>query len=270
MTASVGKARSLLAARARNLRASALSLGYAMLDHPLRTLAILIPVAFAIELAQYRPEILPGGHAVSELVRNITYGIIAAIIFEWLIVELPGRRRRRQVYEANDLQLRALVTVGAFRLSEYRLYCDLSEFDTWSQEGLRDAAEAIAASSPSFFSRQRADDLRKNLIIANSAVDSLRTSQPFMDPDVAQAISIFPTNTGLTHIYVHVDDNGNTSPSTDAHIVWELAQGSRRMYAALRQRAPQIALTSVQQMTVKDGKKVMLRARESDLTPPTS
>lgn len=76
-----------------------------MLDHPVRALVVLVPTALAIEFAQYHPEVVPGGHAVSELIRNITYGVIAAIIFEWLIVELPARRRRQATYEASEHQL---------------------------------------------------------------------------------------------------------------------------------------------------------------------
>jgi hypothetical protein len=61
-----------------------------LLPQPLRALLYLSAVAFGVELAQYVPEYFPGGHALGEIVRNLAYALIGAVVFQWLVVELPA------------------------------------------------------------------------------------------------------------------------------------------------------------------------------------
>ncbi|RHW46379.1 hypothetical protein D1832_06005 [Dermacoccus abyssi] len=46
-------------------------------------------------MAQRWHELFPGAHAVGEVVRNLAYALLGAVIFERIIVEMPARRRRK-------------------------------------------------------------------------------------------------------------------------------------------------------------------------------
>lgn len=65
-----------------------------VLDQPMHGLLPLSAVALGIEIGQYWSEWFPGAHAIGEYVRNLAYALIGALIFNWLIVEIPARRRR--------------------------------------------------------------------------------------------------------------------------------------------------------------------------------
>jgi hypothetical protein len=256
--------------RMQHWREYARSLGRSMLDNPIRTLAILASLALAIEFAQYRPEIFRGGHALSEFVRNITYGLIAAVVFEWLIVQIPEQRRRRAAYEANKIDFEVLVSSGSLIASDYRHFNppNLPEFDSWDRQSVRQTALAIAVSNPSMFAPDRAHILKTTIMGVQVALDGIRLSQSFLDPDVALVIAKFPATTGFSQLQVDVDINGNSSPGRDSIIVWELLEASRRLYAALHKHAPYLSL-DLESATIAEGYRgEILKVRKSDLVKP--
>ena len=52
------------------------------LQRPVRALLYLSAVALGVEFAQYVPEYFYGGHALGEIVRNLAYALIGAVVFQ--------------------------------------------------------------------------------------------------------------------------------------------------------------------------------------------
>ncbi|MFD6444835.1 hypothetical protein ACFWEJ_07030, partial [Promicromonospora sp. NPDC060204] len=159
------------------------------LAHPILAATALALIALIIEFAQYRPEFTPGAHAISEFTRNIMYGLIGALIFQWIIVDLPDRKRRRATYIAHTLSFETLLIGGRASLAMYRHFqpSGSSKMDSWNEESVKQTALAIAQANPSFFHPHRAALMRNVILATQLALEDIRPSQAFLDPDVAQA-----------------------------------------------------------------------------------
>jgi len=253
--------------RLQTWRRWAVALGARLLDKPMRALIPLLVVALMIELGQYRHELIPGGHAVGELVRNLTYALMGALVFHWLIVEIPERRRRRAAYEYNRLGFETLLTAGAALIAQYRHFQPPgeAEFDAWSQRSISARAKAIATHTPLYFGAQRADLLENVIYGVQVTLDGIKSAQIFFDPDVAHALALFPGTVGLRQLQVLRDPGGSISWQRDSHIVWELLEASRRLYPALRRSVPDISF-NLGQSELTDG--TVVHSRESDVLKP--
>lgn len=244
-------------------KSRAAPLGKSTLEHPMRALIPLSLIALAIELAQYRQEWILGGHAIGELVRNLAYALIGALVFNWLIVEIPQRRRRRAAYAYHRLHFEVLIGTGPGLLAQYRFFQPPGEpaLDSWSQNSVFQRAKVIEGRMPVLLGPQRANLLANSIIGIQAALDGMRSSQFFFDPDVAHALGLFPGTVGLNQLQVATGPNGHVPSTRDAHIVWELLEASRRLYSALRRNVPDISFHLGQ--TPLGG-----NTRESDLLPP--
>lgn len=83
--------------------------------HPLviRVLCLAAGVgAIAVEFLQGIPELLPGTHAVGEVIRNLGYAFATAYIFYYFLEERPQQRRRRDAYANSERVLTRLVGAG--------------------------------------------------------------------------------------------------------------------------------------------------------------
>ncbi|MFD7307650.1 hypothetical protein [Promicromonospora sp. NPDC059942] len=249
--------------QAVRVRSRALTLGESILSHPLLTLGILTAAALVLEIAQYRVEIVPGGHAVSVVVRNIVYGLIAAVIFEWLIVEIPGKRRSRATSEINYTSLMLLVNAGPLLLAHYRHY--VPGVDSWDKESIKQAAQSIDASNPTFFSSERTGYVSTHIMGMHAALEDVRLCQGFLDVRVAQAIAYFPSKSGLRQIQVTPSANQSITPGRDYEIVWELLTASRRLYAALRESASDLPMSFGEALIGAGKNQVNIPVLESDL-----
>lgn len=207
-----------------------------LLRRPFWVVAGLLLLAAAIELLQSVPEVLPSGHAIGEVVRNLAYAIVGALIFQWLVVELPARERRRKTCDFNRQTFEVLLAAGPGLLEPYRQLARLTrqELDVWSQEAIGKFATTAMATALS----SQADRVRLIRVITETgiprALSQLSTSVAYMDPEVAHALSMFPRQDGLTTVLqVRETPAGGIEPQQDAHIVWELLEAARRLYRAL-------------------------------------
>jgi hypothetical protein len=233
----------------------------------MRALIPLVLIALAIELAQYQPEVVRGGHAMGELVRNLAYALIGALLFNWLIVEIPARRRRRAAYEYHKLDFETLLMLGPASIAEYRRFRpkDAPELDAWSKKSVFECAKQIAEHLPIYFGPQHVARLAHGIQGIQVTLDGMKSSQFFFDPDVAHALALFPGTVGLNQLQVTRDDRGFIPWQRDAHIVWELLEASRRLYPALRRNVPDIEF-SLGFSQLGDG--TALHSQESDVLPP--
>lgn len=247
----------------RSIRSRAIRSGDYVLDHPAASLTPLCCIALGIEIAQYWPEFVPGAHAVAEFFRNVAYGLIGAVVFSWIIVEIPARRRRRVAYEFNKLAFEWLLTIGPSLLQVYRAGhpSGREAVDIWDRKSVSDCAQAIARTQPGFYVEQ-ARTLRTGIDGVQLALDGIGRVQGSLDPDVAHAIGLFPGKVGLVQLLqIDSDGNGGMSPGRHAHITWELAEGARRLYAALRKSVPYVDF-NIGLVELSDG--TVLRNEESD------
>ena len=230
-------------------------------------LAPLVAVVLVAEFGQYWPEAVRGSHAIGEVVRNLAYALIGALIFNWIIVELPERRRRRAAYEYNKVAMEVLITVGAASIAEYRHLhpAGPAALDAWRRESVAGCARAIAALNPLYFGPERAGMLQTIIFGVRTALDGMKGVQLLLDADVAHALALFPSDVGLNQLQVTRDNRGHVPPERDAHIVWELLEGSRRLYRALRRNVPEMSL-NLGQSVLSDG--TVVEALEADLLRP--
>lgn len=196
----------------------------------------LFVLAGSTELLQSVPEVLPIGHALGEVIRNLAYAIVGALIFQWLVVELPARELRRKTYDFNRQTFEVLLAAGPGLLEPYRQLARLTgeELDVWSQEAVGKFATTTMAPVLS----SQADRVRLVRVITETgiprALSQLSTSVAYMDPEVAHALSMFPRQDGLTPVLqVRETSAGGIEPQQDVHIVWELLEAARRLYRAL-------------------------------------
>lgn len=207
-----------------------------LLQQPLRALLYLSAVALGVELAQYVPEYLPGGHAVGEIVRNLAYALIGAVVFHWLIVEIPGKRRRVATYAFNEMAFRLLLISGPGLLYQYQHAAKLlgEGLDIWDEASLSAFAKKLNAALPTAFGPERAGLLKSTVELGvPRSLAELSRSASYFDPEVAHALSLFPLQEGITVLQVRRTPSGGVEPTQDAHITWSLLEAARRLYPAL-------------------------------------
>lgn len=225
-----------------------------ILDHPARSTGGLLLLAFAIEVAQSWGEWLPGGHAFGELVRNLAYALVGAILFHWMVVKIPEERRQRSAYQAHEMAFQVLVASAGGTLGYFRGLLEgladltgeeLSEVDAHDRASVWDAAESIGRLAPSAFSSP--GDLfglfRSAITGAQVSLDGLAASTSFFHPDVAHALGTYPATTGLQQLQLPPPDADLAlRVNRSAHICWNLLEGARRLVAALDEHAPYLDL----------------------------
>lgn len=210
-----------------------------LLAHPVRVLAPLLALVLGIELAQAIPEIFPGGHALGEVVRNLAYALIGAVIFHWLIVEIPEQRRRRASYEFHQLTFETLLSAGPGLLFAYQLLSDVTgkaPLDVWDQDSVHARAKALAVEQPAtMFGPHRTGLITTVVEIAvPRALTELSASSSYFHPNVSYALGTFPRHDGLRILQIERGPDGGIMWHRDVHITWELLEAARRLYAALR------------------------------------
>lgn len=213
--------------------------GARFLQRPARALLILLAVVLGVELAQYVPEAFPGAHALGEVVRNLAYALIGAVVFHWLIVEIPARGLRRSTYEFHRMTFQTLLVAGPGLL---RMYQDVAEhlgedLNIWEAPSLARMARKIDASAPDLaFGPARVSLLQPTVEIAiPRALADLSSSAAYLEPEVAHALSQFPRQDGITILQVRRTASGGVQPEQDAHITWSLLEAARWLYLALLQ-----------------------------------
>lgn len=207
-----------------------------LLRRPFWVIAGLLLVAATIELAQSVPEVVPGGHGLGEIVRNLSYAIVGALVFQWLVVELPARERRRKTYDFNRQTFEMLLAAGPGLLEPYRQLAKLTgqRLDVWDREAIGRFATTTMAPTLS----TEVDRVRLIRVITETgiprALSQLSASVAYIDPEVAHALSMFPRQDGLTTVLqIQETPAGGIDPERDAHIVWELVEAARRLYRSL-------------------------------------
>lgn len=217
-------------------------LGVHLAAKPHRAIWPLCVLAVLLEVGQFWPEVVPGGHIVSVFGRAVIYSLIAALIFNWIVVDIPQRRRRRVVYEYNKTSFEILLMAGPTSLVQYNATYppERARFDVWDEGGVTARAEVIANRGASFFGPERSKLMGVTIMSVQYALDGIRASQSFLSLDVAHAISMFPGTTGLNQLQIEQLPNGHISWKRDAHIVWQLTVAARRLYLALREDVPEI------------------------------
>lgn len=211
--------------------------GSQFLERPARALCLLIAVALSMEIAQYVPEAIPGAHAIGEVVRNLAYALIGAVVFHWLIVQIPTRRRQRAAYAFNEMAFRVLLIAEPGLLKQYQHAAEKlgEDLDIWHQESLSRFSIRLNEDFPGVFGPDRAGLLHTTVEIGvPRAMADLSRSASYLHPDVAHALSQFPLQEGLTTVLqVRRTPSGGVEPAQDAHITWSLLEAARRLYAVL-------------------------------------
>ena len=222
---------------------------------------MLSAVAFSIEIAQSWPAIVLGAHPVGEFVRNLAYALIGAVIFHWLVVQIPEERRRRAAYVANWQALDLLVKMGPAQIALYRLArpASAASLDVWSESSVRSFAAEIESEVPSFFDAWRARSLGTAIMGVQMALEGMEGSRIFFDADVSHALAVYPSTKGFQQLQIAEDAAGRMEWSRDAHIVWQLLEGSRRLYDALRLSAPYV------EFRIEEGQVSLSTAAQSNL-----
>lgn len=90
--------------------------------HPFCWFVILAISLVGIEFSRPLGEVAFGVHEASEVARNLLYALAGALIFNWLLVDLPRRRVEFNAYTANFDQLTILATKMPHFVSQARLF----------------------------------------------------------------------------------------------------------------------------------------------------
>jgi hypothetical protein len=229
--------RSRVASRAADACRSLADASSRLLQKPLPAVLLLLAVALVVEVGQYFSEAFPGAHAIGEVVRNLAYALVGAVIFSWLVVEIPARRRRRATYAFHEETFRVLVTMGPGLLKQYEVAAGVlnEDLDIWDQASLNAVAAKLNAVSPAIFGSDRAGLVKTVLEIGlPRALTDLSRSAAYLDLDVAHALSRFPLRDGLTNVLqVRRTPSGGVEAGQDAYITWSLLEAARRLYPAL-------------------------------------
>ncbi len=210
--------------------------GARLLRRPSKALPLLLVIALSVELGQYAQEFFPGAHALGEVVRNLAYALVGAVVFYWLVVEVPAARRQRASYAFNRMSVQVLLIVGPGLLRPYQQAAEQlgHELDLWDESSLKNLATRIATVAPGFFGPERCGLLQSTAEIGvPRALAELSRSASYLDPDVAHALSHFPIQDGLTVLQVTRTQSGGVEPGQDAHITWSLLEAARRLYPVL-------------------------------------
>jgi hypothetical protein len=188
---------------------------------------------------------MPGAHALSEYVRNLAYAIIGALVFHWVLVQVPEERRRRLTYESREQVFQLLVQAPAslvelIRLMARQAKLPEAEIDSWDRRSLRSCLESL--------DRDNAAHLRSTVPLLTTilgslqlSLDTLESSAPFVHEDVAQALALYPATKGLHQVQPPPPDMAFTANRWE-HVTWELLEAARRLQFALREDAPYLDL----------------------------
>ena len=216
-----------------------------LLVRPWWTLSGLVLIAAFIEFAQYWPEVIPGGHALGEIVRNLAYALIGAVIFHWAVVEYPDSRRRLRAYAHHELDLQLLAITGLGLLNQTRHYASViglkEDVDAWDQVDVQRVCADVWRFAGPAYQRSRHAMLGFAVMGVSTALDGLARSSPFFDADVTQAIAQFPSTTGIHQLQLLAITDPDQA-LRDGHIVWELLEGARRLHRSLRASASYVDL----------------------------
>ncbi|MDK1360828.1 hypothetical protein QNO00_11185 [Arthrobacter sp. zg-Y1219] len=112
-------------------------------SHPLLFSAMALAVSAGIELLQAWPEFMPLGHEIGEVARNLGYGIAAACVFNWIIVEIPAKREARRILDSYWWNLNEMALSGAMLLAQYRQMAPKGEYNTQTETGMKDFLKTI-------------------------------------------------------------------------------------------------------------------------------
>lgn len=211
---------------------------------PVWSIAVLGAVALGIELAQYWPERFVGGHAIGEFVRSLAYSLIVAIVFNWILIEIPARRRRRLAYARHHVALDFILKLGPAWLAEYRGVADRvnaahRDPNAWNRESLEQCARSIHDANPDYFGAARRQMLAQGISAVQLSLNGMETANYFFDADVAVALALFPAEQGLHQLQPPPPDLAEPW-KRDVHIVWELLKASQNLYEALRSCVPDL------------------------------
>lgn len=230
-------------------------IGSALGSRTVVSIIVLSLIVLSLEVAQAWSEIVPGGHVASVFSRAILYSVIAALILNWIVIELPRRRRSRVIYRFNEMAFTMLLGFGPTFLVAYREApprVDGDSFDVWSHDSVRARVGEIAASRPEFFDVQHRRLLSNAVMGVSKAIEGIRPGQAFLGEDVAHALAVFPSNEGFRQLQVFENPDGSVPWENAAHITWELTEAARRLYSALQKEAPEISL-SLSSVNFSDG-----------------
>lgn len=221
-------------------------IGGAVRSHTMVSILVLSVSVLTLEVAQAWPEIVPGGHVASVFSRSILYSLIAALIFNLVVIEIPRRRRSRIVYRFNEMAFTVLLSSGPTLLTAYREALPRSNgdnFDAWSRESVRDRVRKIADTKPEFFNVKHRRLLMTQVMGVKVAIDGIRPAQAFLGEDVAHALAMFPSDEGVQQLQVQENADGSVPWHSAAHIAWELTVAARRLNSALKKEAPEITVS---------------------------
>lgn len=213
---------------------------------PIWTIVALGVVALTIEVCQQWPEFFFPGHAIGEFVRNLAYALIGAVLFNWILIEIPAQRRRRVAYPRHQLAFQLLVQSGPLMLAWYRgaatqLGVGGPSLDAWNRASLENFVRSIYEKNPANFGHQRRQLLGNMVRGIQISLDGMEAASYFFDPDVAAALALFPAEKGLNQLQPPAADDPEPW-KRDVHIAWELLEASRRLYDALQSHAPELDL----------------------------
>lgn len=214
---------------------------------PVWTIAVLGSIALTIEVCQAWPEFFFPGHAIGEFIRNLAYALIGAVIFNWILIEIPAQRRRRLAYARHQQAFQLLVQMGPFMLAWYRGAAQITEAaerspDAWDRSSIETCVRSIFEKNPANFGQDRRQLLTVQINAIQVALDGLEAASYFFDPDVAIALALYPATKGLNQL--QPPEATDPEPwKRDVHIAWELLQASRRLYDALQSCAPDLELS---------------------------
>lgn len=238
------------------------------LQRPVWTMVVLGAVAFVIEVCQQWPELFFSGHAIGEIIRNLAYALIGAVLFNWILIEIPGERRKRSVYSRNLLGLQFLAQMGPFMLAWYRGGARLTgaadqDPSAWDRSSIERCARSIYEKNVENFGPERRQFLAVTVDSIQLALDGVDGASYFFDPDVAVALALYPAKKGLNQLQPPEADDPEPW-KRDVHIAWELLQASQRLYEALTTCAPYLEL-NIEQGGVRLADGVIEPVRLSDL-----
>ena len=240
---------------------------------PVWTLIVLAAVALTIEVCQQWPEFFFPGHAIGEFVRNLAYALIGAVLFNWILIEIPAQRRRRSAYLRNLQALKFLVQAGPLTLAWFRgagKRLGLAEYepDGWDQPSVTDYIREVYGKNVQSVTAERRKLLVVNIQAVQLMLDGLDSASYFLDSDVALALAHYPATKGLNQLQPPAADDPEPW-NRDAHITWELLQASRRLNEALTANAPYLEL-DVETGSVKFSDGLTEGVRAADLVQAAS
>ncbi|MFJ2620096.1 hypothetical protein [Glutamicibacter sp. NPDC087344] len=215
------------------------------LARPGRTIVVLGAVALTIEVCQQWPEFFFSGHAIGEFIRNLAYALVGAVLFNWILIEIPAQRRRLLAYPRHQLALQFLVQSGPHTLAYYRgvanlLKAEVSTLDAWDRSSIEKCVRSIYEKAPAII-QERRQLLAVQINALQVILDGLEPATYFLDPDVAVALALFPAEKGLNQLQPPAVDDPEPW-KREVHIAWELLEASRRLYGALEAYAPHLEL----------------------------